>query len=64
MSFAINLSQPSLCTLLRIIKSSKLKTVSNEYDSTIEGRSVSFEYNSITGIFGCGIGADCRLLTQ
>ena len=42
-----------------------VKTAANQYDFTFEnGTTISFDYNSTTGVFGCGTSADCLSLTQ
>lgn len=41
-----------------------VKTAANRYTFQAEGSTITFDYNSTTGIFGCGISADCKSLTQ
>jgi len=41
-----------------------VKTAANKYTFQAEGNTITFDYNSTTGIFNCGSSANCRALTQ
>jgi general secretion pathway protein G len=41
-----------------------VKTAANKYNFRAENKNIAFDYNSTTGVFGCGTSADCLSLTQ